>query len=79
MLEDCPHVNACFNEADFNVSFGDANHTLVDHDKFLDMLDCAGVLHEELNAEQTPIDFEMKKVYDRLDSLGDSTLIDLGS
>ena len=79
ILEDCPHILVCFDDADFNVSFGDANHTLVDREKFDDMLNCAGVLHKDLNGEQTPIDMEMKKVYDRLDSLKKNVLIDLGS
>lgn len=81
VLEDCPHAIACFNEGDFSVSFGDAVATLVDQEMFLGMLSDAGLVKpdDEVDTEQTPIDFEMKKVYDRLDGLGDSILIDLGS
>lgn len=81
ILGDCPHTWACFNGADFNVSFGDANHTLVDKEKFEEMLDCAGIKWDEdkINMEQTPLDFEMIKMYKRIDSLKKNVLIDLGS
>ena len=81
ILEGCPHAIQCFDEGDFSVSFGDAVATLVDQEMFLGMLNDAGLGYGEdgINAEQTPLDFEMKKVYDRLDKLGDSILIDLGS
>ena len=84
IIGDCPHALDCFNNGDFSVSFGDAMHTLVDQTMFLGMLDDAGLGWEAaygdgINAEQTPLDFEMKKIYERLDGLGDSILIDLGS
>ena len=80
ILEDCPHASQCFNEADLSVSFGDACWTLMAQDIFLRCLGDAGldlISDDEINAEQTPLDFEMKTIYDRLDKLGDSTYIAL--
>ncbi len=77
ILEDCPHAIECFNCGDFSVSWGDAAWTLVDQTMFLGMLDDAGLGEAEINAEQTPLDFEMKTIYDRLDKLGASTYIAL--
>jgi len=79
ILEDCPHASQCFNEADLSVSFGDACWTLMDQDIFLRCLGDAGLdlMDDEINAEQTPLDFEMKTIYNRLDKLGDSTYIAL--
>lgn len=74
---DCPNVLEAFDCADFNVSFGDANHTLVDKEKFEGMLKDAGLSWDKntLNMEQTPLDFELIKVYNRLDSLKNSNRI----
>lgn len=77
ILEDCPHAIEYFNCGDFNVSWGDASYTLVDQTLFLGMLEDAGLSLDDLNAEQTPLDMEMKIVYNRLDELGDSTYIAL--
>ena len=79
ILDGCPHAIECFWESDLNVSFGDARYTLIDKTMFQGLLDDAGLKWDEetLNMEQTPLDFELKKVYNRLDELDESILIRL--
>ena len=79
ILEDCPHAIECFNDGDFSVSWGDAAWTLVDQTMFYGMLDDAGLSRcaEDINNPQTPLDFEMNTIYERLEKLGDSTYIAL--
>lgn len=81
LFKEYPEALAQFNCGDFDVSFGDAQHTLVDQSDFLNMLEDAGLTVEQLETESHPlavkIKNQMKEVFSMIDSLGDSILIDL--
>jgi hypothetical protein len=76
-----PEARSQFNGGDFDVSFGDAMHTLVDDTAFLGMLDDAGLTEDELKNNDHPMANtvlnQVKVIHNRLDTLGSSILIDL--
>lgn len=81
IFEDCPIATKRFNDGEFSSGLGYACNIIVSQKIFQSMLDDVGLVwyENELNMEQTPLDFERKKLYDRFDKLKDSILIDLGS
>lgn len=82
IFADCPEARSQFNCADTDVSFGDADHTLIDGEKFLGMLADAELTEEELKETNHPMKMQvvaqLHTIYERLDTLG-NTLIDLES
>ena len=79
LFHDCDDAIEQFNCSDFDVSFGDASHTLVNKDTFIKMMEDAGLDEAEINPEQTPLDFDLKTIYNRFHNLKDNILIDLES
>lgn len=81
LFKNCTEALGQFNCGDFDVTFGDARHTLIDKSMFYGMLDDAGLAESVLSDCDHPLKEklieEVKTIHERLDELSDSVFIDL--
>ena len=82
LFDECPEARSQFNAADHgSVTWGDAQHTLIDSEQFLGMLSDAELTEEKLKETNHPMKMivvgQLNTIHQRLDTLGDSILIDL--
>jgi len=81
LFSDCPEARSQFNSGNFNVSFGDAHHTLIDSDQFLGMMADVELTEQDLKENDHPMAMQVlcqvKTIHARLDGVTDSIFIDL--